>query len=550
MTDVIDATDFGVEPGGADCSLAALRALAHCRAREADTLVFPRGTYHFHPECASEETYFVSNNTPGRKRIALHLKGHGDLTIDGQGSTFIFHGQMVPFVLDRTRAVTIKNLAIDWEHPLHAQGLITKVGRDYVDIEVDRESDFYLRNGELRFGAEGWECGLHNVLIVEPETGAPVYRSGDNFCNGWHGNPWRVAQVSARVVRLVGAFSVPPETGQAVVFQLAGRYAPGIFLTDARDTVIEDVTVRHCGAMACIAQKCTHVTLRRFKVVPRSGRCFSSGADASHFVYCKGRVELDQCRFENELDDPINVHGIYVTIEKRCDDATLLVKLNHHEQTGVDVFTPGERVGFVRRTSLHTYATAEVREVQRINPSYLLVTFDTLPDELGRHDALENLDWSPDVHIHGCVFRRNRARGILVTSAGKVVIEENEMSSAGAAILITSDANSWFESGAVEDVTIRRNEFRDCLYGAEGWGPAIITIRPQIHRSEGCMHGNIVVEANRFETFDTPLLYARSVDGLTFRDNVVVKTDTYPAWRRSQTQAVVTEECERVDIGH
>jgi hypothetical protein len=267
-------------------------------------------------------------------------------------------------------------------------------------------------------------------------------------------------------------------------------------------------------------------------------------------VYCKGKIELDDCRFENQLDDPINVHGIYATVEERFNDDTLLVKLNHHEQTGVEVFAQGERVGVVRRASLQTYGRAMVTNVTAINPAYLLLKLEGVPEELGPGDALENLDWAPDLHIHGCTFRRNRARGALITTAGTVVVEDNEISSAGAAILITSDANSWFESGAVKDVTIRGNVFRDCLYGTEHWGPAVITIRPQIMDfdawGETCMHANITIEDNRFETFDEPLLYACSVDGLTFRNNAVVRTDTHPAWRQSQREALVTERCRKV----
>ena len=42
-------------------------------------------------------------------------------------------------------------------------------------------------------------------------------------------------------------------------------------------------------------------------------------------------------------------------------------------------------------------------------------------------------------------------------------------------------------------------------------------------------HSGIVIEDNEFETFDMPILYAKSVDGLVFRNNVIRQNHDYPA---------------------
>ena len=44
---------------------------------------------------------------------------------------------------------------------------------------------------------------------------------------------------------------------------------------------------------------------------------------------------------------------------------------------------------------------------------------------------------------------------------------------------------------------------------------------------ERYFHSGIVIEDNEFDTFDAPILYARSVDGLVFRRNVVRQNDEY-----------------------
>ena len=45
---------------------------------------------------APEHNLCTSNNDGGVKRIGLPLFGFDDLTLDGEGSRFVFHGRMVP----------------------------------------------------------------------------------------------------------------------------------------------------------------------------------------------------------------------------------------------------------------------------------------------------------------------------------------------------------------------------------------------------------------------------------------------------------------------
>ena len=39
-----------------------------------------------------------------------------------------------------------------------------------------------------------------------------------------------------------------------------------------------------------------------------------------------------------------------------------------------------------------------------------------------------------------------------------------------------------------------------------------------------------MIEENEFETFDQPILYAKSVDGMTFQRNAIVQNQDYPAF--------------------
>ena len=107
-----------------------------------------------------------------------------------------------------------------------------------------------------------------------------------------------------------------------------------------------------------------------------------------------------------------------------------------------------------------------------------------MPDNITVGDALENLTWAPDVSIRNNFFGSCRARGVLVTTPGKVVIENNIFESSGSAILISGDANGWYESGAVKDVMIRNNTFNEaCLTSMFQFCEAIISIYPEIPKA-------------------------------------------------------------------
>jgi hypothetical protein len=91
----VDVANFGAVPDdNKDDTRAVKLALHACNEQNAATLVFAKGRYDFYPTFASERYCFVSNNDEGLKRIAFPILNVQTLTIDGQGSEFMFHGFM------------------------------------------------------------------------------------------------------------------------------------------------------------------------------------------------------------------------------------------------------------------------------------------------------------------------------------------------------------------------------------------------------------------------------------------------------------------------
>jgi polygalacturonase len=200
---------------------------------------------------------------------------------------------------------------------------------------------------------------------------------------------------------------------------------------------------------------------------------------------------------------------------------------------------------------MNTVGEGTVASFMAVDPEVFEIGFaESMPASITAGDALENLTWTPDVLIHNSFFGSNRARGILITTPGKVIIEHNIFESSGSAILIAGDANQWYESGAVKDVLIRNNTFTEmCMTSMYQFCEGIISIYPEIPspNPEKPFHRNIRIEGNEFHPYDYPVLFARSVEGLTFRNNRLIRSTRFePFHHRKAT--FTFENCLNVTI--
>ena len=134
-----------------------------------------------------------------------------------------------------------------------------------------------------------------------------------------------------------------------------------------------------------------------------------------------------------------------------------------------------------------------------------LETPPPLPEE-GRWVA-ENLTLSPEVTVKRCVFRGNRARGMLLTCRSALV-EDCLFEVPGAAVYLVAEgeAEYWYESGATRELVFKNNRFVNCSY-IPAWGAAPIVACPKAAHSGGWFfHRRIALEGNSFFCFDERIL--------------------------------------------
>src|SRR5210317_1861505 len=90
-------------------------------------LVFEKGVYNFMPDYASGEYLEITNHGNGYKQIIFNFKGFHSVTIEGNESEFIFHGQVMPFLFEDCKNVKVNDVVIDWDIPFTFLGEVVAI---------------------------------------------------------------------------------------------------------------------------------------------------------------------------------------------------------------------------------------------------------------------------------------------------------------------------------------------------------------------------------------------------------------------------------------
>lgn len=515
--------------GSVDVVALILEQIAAVRSGSARQIDIPAGVHHIDARSLPRRQCDVSNNDSGVRPVLFDLTGLAGVAVVGHGAELIFRGEAIPFFIENCRDATVSDLTIDWERPFLSQGVVRGVDEGAIELAFETEYPFEVRDEKLVFTGENYQStGLVNLLAFDADRRETAFRAPDHYGLA---KRLRAERTGSRdSVRLHGPFTTLPEPGRVMVLKHHGRTSPAVCVSGCHGVSLRDVTVHHAGGMAFVAQASRDVSLKRCRVCPRpdSDRVFSSHADATHFVDCHGRIELIDCFFANQMDDATNIHGIFRRIVSHPASDRIEARVMHDQQDGVDTFGVGDTLAFYDDRTFAQIGQAEIVETTRADRRNSVYRLSHGVDLPAGHAVAMRWDHDIDVVIRGCDCRNNRARGLLISTLGKVLIEENRLHVPGSAIQFCCDANSWYESGPVEDVTVRRNVFDDCLYGV--WGPALINVNPQVAPEYRGLpiNRNIRITDNVIRTSDPRLLSAQGVEGLTFRGNTVCTTDTYP----------------------
>jgi hypothetical protein len=522
------------QPKEGDMTLEVREALESSDAKDI-TLVFEKGIYHFKADYAAGKYCYITNHGNGYKKIIFPFHGYDSVTIKGNGAEFIFSGQVMPFQFENCGKVTMSGVTIDWDIPFLFQGTVTAVNEAEKWWEIDpftKGFSWSLKRGQILFPSvdEFDFASLGSTLTFDPKTKAVSHGAWDQSLR-----PRFVEERPDGKLRFYDDLKRFPEVNTIISSKGAkkeNRYAPAIQVISSNNSVFEDVTIHHALGMGFLFERAENARLTGCGIYVREGspRVVSIIADATHFCNVKGDVLIENCRFENMLDDGTNVHGTYVKVDEILDEHTVRVSLEHFQQTGFKFAGVGDEIWFIHQPDPSRGTTNTVKKVKTINDHYSVITFTKpITKQLKAGDVLENKTWNPTFTMRGCTIRNHRARNIVLKTPKKILIEDNDFSSMMSSVFFRGETHYWFESGNVEDVLIRNNRFNYCAYS--GSEHAVLNITPRLGSSFDKrirFDRNIRFEDNVINTFDNRIVWADRVDGLTIKGNKITKTGGQP----------------------
>lgn len=520
------------KPSDADMTMVVRKALENVKDSDIK-LVFEKGTYKFLPDYAMDKYCFITNHGNGFKKIVFRFENFNAVEIEGNGSEFIFHGQVAPFQFENCKNISVKNLSIDWDIPFSFQGEVMAINEKegWRDIKPSTEGfSWTLNNGKLNFpnidDFHFFELG--STLSFDKNTKAVAHGAWD-----LNSNPRWVEKMPNGILRFHEPLKKYPAVG--TILHSKGpheqnRYAPAFQTINSSNANFNNVVVHHALGMGFLFERTSDINILNSGVYLKEGtdRVVSTIADATHFANCKGAILIENCRFENMLDDGTNVHGTYVEVDAILDEYTLRIALKHFEQMGFEFASVGDEIWYIENPSPKRAGENEVVKVKYINDKYSELTFKSkIPASLTKGDILENKTWNPEFTMRGNTIRNHRARNIIIKTPKKIVIEYNELSSMMSSILFRGETFFWYESGAVEDVLIRNNNFNYVAYS--GSEHAVMYVTPRLNQSfdqTELFDKNIRFENNTIRTFDSRIIIADRVDGLKISGNTIIQDKT------------------------
>ena len=528
------------------------KALDDLKTDQPKVLVFSTGIYHFYPDGCKTKVYYEANTiNAGPKVCAFHFENVKNLVIDGRGSHLIFHQEIQPFTFDNCENITLKNVTIDWEQPFIAQAEVLRVNDRYMDIALNpKETPYHLEEGKIFFDVgNGRTNEWKQTLEIGRKGRYIVPQTGDLPCLGEGWNAYTAEATMPGIVRLHFNFKRKPQIGNFLIMQHATPTHAGVFISESNKITIKNLRLYHAAGSGILAQYSKNIEFDGYQAIPNRTRMryFGGGFDGLQIVNCQGNVLVNNCTFEGLINQPVTIHSISVSVDEVMSANQIKCSYLDKQNEIQNWARSGDRINFIGANSTNT-----IKTITDIDEQHFSLLFEQpVPTNLQAATIIENLSWIPDLTIKSSNFKNSRASGLVVATAGKVEIENNTFESSGSAIRIAGDANTSQKTGGATDVSISSNIFTSlCNTSAYHYNEAIISIYPIIpalNDDTPVFHRNISIQNNLFNSFDYPLLYALSVDELSFTGNTVTRSyDFEPFNNRLYTFSI--EYCKRINI--
>ncbi len=512
--------------------------------KNGETLTLEKGrVYHVSEDDSFIlDGYFCSNtarkdeNPTGRRYSAVFLKGMKDIVIDGNGAEILIHGKMTPFLLVRCENITIKNLSVDYARPTMSEFTVVSGDNGEYIIKINEECLFEIDDNTLYWLGENNKSGKaywrdtnsgfkRYIKSYDPDTKHSFDFNRDDLAFE------KIEQIDKTTLRVtLKNKNVILPVGYVFQSRTIVRDQTGALIERCKNIKFNNLRVKFMHGLGMVSQFSENIEFSNCDFTPADGRTITSTADFFQFSGCKGKIIIDSCKAWGAHDDYVNVHGTHLRIvEADYIQNKILVRFMHPESWGFQAFDKGDVIDFIKWDTLIPYHTLKVIEFKRLSDTDIELILDgILPEIELNKDVVENATYTPDLYVRNCRFSQSAGRGILCTTRGEVIIENNTFENLwGPALLLEDDCNFWFESGYTTNVIFRNNLVSGCEYHETVDGAPVIRVTPKVLREDvdTFVHKRLTIENNTFEKSK----YGTHRFLLEHLEEVIIKNNTFDA---------------------
>ncbi|MGN0547226.1 MAG: right-handed parallel beta-helix repeat-containing protein [Acutalibacteraceae bacterium] len=522
---IINASEFGIAQGR-DITEELIKLFSFIKTVDGEkTVVFENGTYYIDSEKCEKHMLFITNTvgdgefkadeTPHLNAVPFYFGGISDLVFDGGDSVFIINGRVTNVAVEECKNITLKNIEIRHSHPdMHELKVIRKSPFS-VDFEIDRDSLYEFDKGKLYFYGRDYRVSADEKALNAFWIGLIREKTPDKIIRVHHPlfSAVNIRNTGERKIRVRYPNTFRFKKGDCYyIFDVRRQFA-GIFISKSENVKLENIRQRFNYSLALVAQDTENITVENVCFAPEKGsaRKMASVADFIQICMCRGDVSIKNSYFDGAGDDSLNVHGIHFKITD-IKDNLLTVRFMHPQSHGFNPLREGDTVAYINSDTLLEEGEAVIEKSELLNEYDIRLTVsDTKNARVG--NVIEDISACPNLEFENNTMTRIITRGLLITTRGKVNVENNHfVSTSMSGILLSDDAKSWYESGMCKDVTIRNNTFDYC-------GGTPILIKPENGKYAGAVHKNIRIIGNTFKNYGGVCISAEATDGLIIKNN-------------------------------
>lgn len=535
----VSVSEFGARTDEAHCNYEAFsKALQYCRREKIETLIIPKGVYHF-KKCS------------GSAHLDLH--DMENFTLDGQGSELVFETLKSYLSICGCRKILVRNLFLDWnweKAPLASVGTVTKVAVDgsFIECTFPAYTDIPEKIGFSIVGPFDpirYTPGCKGGIEFRPFKNDHIKDSGDEasdtkmremvreLSNIFIPSQKKIRDNVMRFYTVDSDFTkIHFHIGDCFNFRHYEYSILTVPIQDTSDCTLENITIYSSPGSGFVGNGDIHgLHFTGCRVIVRPGTCrsISTATDCLHVCNSQGSFIIENCEFGYAGDDCINIHdnssmGIKITgshslLAKRVSKESVLFESGYPVELRNPDLSP---TGFSSRLTDAVYFPED--------RTCLLTFEDALPSGLSPDTVLWNRRFSTQNYIiRNCRFTNNRARGVLLQgSCG--LLENNVFENIqSAAIQIETGCESrWSEGHGVNGLIIRNNIIRHCDLNA--WQMAVLYMGVYLPdgRCAEPVFENVLIEKNSFIDCPRQAMFLSSCRSIIVRDNVIINALQIP----------------------